>query len=158
MKTLRNIATALLCLVITTTNAQQKNQKPDMEKMKADKVAYISTQLNLSVDEAQKFWPVYNEFEKKNDELFEAERSINRELKTGKTALSDSELTKKLDRMMEIQKEKTAIQSEYYEKFKKILPIQKVAKLYEAERGFRKQLLHEYGRGCGKAPGGLDGE
>jgi len=41
----------------------QEEQPPNAEKIKALYVAYITQQLNLTADEAQKFWPVHAQFE-----------------------------------------------------------------------------------------------
>ncbi|MBL7768673.1 MAG: hypothetical protein JNK20_06855 [Flavipsychrobacter sp.] len=40
------------------TQAQQR----DGERLEALKVAYLTKKLNLNTEEAQKFWPVYNDY------------------------------------------------------------------------------------------------
>ena len=50
----------LLCVVSAT--AQTKDESRD--KIKALKIAYITEQLNLTTEEAQKFWPIYNLYDK----------------------------------------------------------------------------------------------
>lgn len=56
------------------------------EKLEAIKVAYITKELNLTADEAQKFWPLYNQYfeelkkaraENRNDELVFEEKALN---------------------------------------------------------------------------------
>jgi nitrate reductase assembly molybdenum cofactor insertion protein NarJ len=37
-------------------------QERDGERLEALKVAYLTKKLNLNTEEAQKFWPVYNEY------------------------------------------------------------------------------------------------
>ena len=39
--------------------AQKKDKK--FEKLKALKTGYISNELNLTSNEAEKFWPIYNQ-------------------------------------------------------------------------------------------------
>jgi hypothetical protein len=41
----------------------QDDQQPKEEKIQALYVAYVTQQLNLNADEAQKFWPVHAQFE-----------------------------------------------------------------------------------------------
>jgi hypothetical protein len=52
----------------TITRAQEGISEEDnakkMEKIQALYVAYITKELNLTADDAQKFWPVHAEFEK----------------------------------------------------------------------------------------------
>ncbi len=114
------------------------------EKIKADKVAFITDKLDLSVEEAQIFWPLHNEFTKQIDELFKEEHKLYREIKKNIETLSEEELTEKLDRLVGIRGKKTALEIEYHEKFKKILPIKKIAQLYQSDKEFRKKLLKEY--------------
>ncbi|HOY38467.1 MAG: hypothetical protein KBB11_04315 [Bacteroidales bacterium] len=137
--------------------SQHTNKVKDEEKIKAEKVAFLTTQLDLTVAEAQKFWPLYNEYEKKNDEIFKSERELNRDIKEKSASMTEAELEQKLDKMMQLQKSKSDLSVEYYAKFKSVIPIKKVAKFYQAEREFRKQLLHEYGKCYGQGgtePGG----
>jgi hypothetical protein len=66
MKRILLIATILLGS-FSIARAQDDIQKDDdkkMEKIQALYVAYITKELNLSSDDAQKFWPVHAEFEK----------------------------------------------------------------------------------------------
>ncbi|MDD2385207.1 MAG: hypothetical protein PHP52_00305 [Bacteroidales bacterium] len=116
----------------------------DDEKIQAEKVAFITEKVNLTVDEAQQFWPVYNEFNEKTSTLFDEERSIHRDIRANCEIISEKDLTTKLDRMVEINQEKAILENEYHQKYKKIIPIQKVAKLYQADKDFRKHLLHKY--------------
>ena len=41
-------------------------EPPKKEKMEAMRVGFITQKLDLTSEEAQKFWPVYNEFQKKH--------------------------------------------------------------------------------------------
>src|SRR5947209_16772410 len=50
------ISTAYIC------NAQDGNNKKDQEQIEALRSAYITNQLNLTSEEAQKFWPIYNRY------------------------------------------------------------------------------------------------
>ncbi len=53
-----------LALLILGTSfgsiAQEKGEEVQRENKKAQKIAFISTKLELSTAEAEKFWPVYN--------------------------------------------------------------------------------------------------
>ncbi len=123
---------------------QHKAMAIDDEKIQAEKVAFITEKVNLTVDEAQQFWPVYNEFNDKISTLFNEERLIHRDIRANCEIISEKDLTIKLDRMVELNQEKAMLEDEYHQKYKKILPIQKVAKLYQADKDFRKHLLHKY--------------
>ncbi|MDD2634472.1 MAG: hypothetical protein PHW82_03135 [Bacteroidales bacterium] len=148
MKNIRLIAlTTILTSISLIAFSQGKGYQHraiDNQKIQAEKVAFITEQVNLTVDEAQQFWPVYNELNDKISDLFNEERGIHRIIRINCETISEKDLTIKLDRMVEINQERANLEHEYHQKYKKILPIQKVAKLYQADKDFRKQLLHKY--------------
>ena len=67
------IIASLTCLFICSMSMQAQSKKENFEnwreKMKAEKVAFITSYVDLTVEEAQNFWPIYNGIEKKKDEL-----------------------------------------------------------------------------------------
>jgi hypothetical protein len=148
MRTKILIITALSIFVSLSALAQEtkggKNCPLDDEKIKAEKIAFITAEINLTVKEAQAFWPVYNEFTDKMDALFKEEHKITKEIKKNSATLSDKELEAKLDRLVEIREDRSKLEQTYHEKFKDVLPIKKVAQLYQADREFRKHLLQKY--------------
>ena len=154
MKTI--ICIFLLSTVSLLAISQEKsgNDCPmDDEKVKAEKVAFITEKLDLTVKEAQAFWPIYNEFTNKMDVLFKEEHKIAKELKKNMATLSDKELTEKIDRVIAIKEEKADLEQSYHIKYKSVLPIKKVALLYQADRDFRKYLLQKYkDHPCDKDP------
>lgn len=123
---------------------EKQTCKLDDEKIKAEKVAFITEKLDLTVKEAQAFWPVYNEFNSKMDLLFKEEHKIAKELKKNIATLSDKDIETKLDRLVEINEEKAKLEKTYHESYKSVLPVKKVALLYQADREFRKYLLQKY--------------
>ncbi|MGZ3865137.1 MAG: hypothetical protein ACXVC6_15495 [Bacteroidia bacterium] len=107
------------------------------EKIEALRVGFITQQLNLTADESQKFWPVYNEYQDKV-------RAARREFKGTSTAFtSDKEAQEFLDAELLFKQRELSLYKEYYDKFKKILPLKKVAMLRQAEEEFKKELLQQ---------------
>src|SRR4051812_6767456 len=64
MKT-KNIVTIILALLSVGIFAQGGRFREKKEQLKAVKVAFITEQLSLTSDEAEKFWPIYNAFDDK---------------------------------------------------------------------------------------------
>ena len=118
-----------------------------MAKMKADRVSFLTDKLQLTVEEAQQFWPVYNEMNKKSDEIEVQIRTIVQNYKKNKETLSITELETMSDKMMELQSYSTKLDAEYYQKYKKVLPIRKIMELNQAEREFKHELLKQL-KGC----------
>ena len=111
------------------------------DKIKAMKVAYITSKLDLTTSEAEKFWPIYNEMMTKMHRLQLSRRKMMKE--SHNKEYSDAEINDMIKRNFEIEQEILDLKMEYDIKFKKVLPIQKVGKLYLAEHEFRKELVRK---------------
>ncbi|MBR4771587.1 MAG: hypothetical protein IK009_02480 [Bacteroidales bacterium] len=146
-----------LCVLSLTAFAQWMPQKDSDEARKqgadrinAAKVAFFTQQLDLTVDEAQKFWPVYNEYNKEvdaaRDELRKANMIMNNPEKKA------DELRAALKSYSDSQKKEAQLTEQYINKLLKILPVEKVAKVFTAEEMFRMQLLYQFRQGAPGAP------
>lgn len=138
--------TILVSAALVTTAFAQPRHEMKKEEMQAKKVAFIATELELSTEEAQKFWPVYNEYQAEIDKI-RKEQMDNMKLimdarKTG-TALSDTEIEKMMTTRFANQSKLLEIEKRYYERFKKVLPLEKVARFYAAEERFKLEMLRE---------------
>ncbi len=111
------------------------------EQVEAFRVAYYTRELNLSTSEAQRFWPVYNEYADELEENRAEQRRTQMSLKQAYTGGSDEEVENLLTALMELKSAEVAITVQYHEEFKEVLPIRKVAMLYKAETDFKRKLL-----------------
>ncbi|MBA3972237.1 MAG: hypothetical protein H0X46_08860 [Bacteroidetes bacterium] len=118
--------------------AQRQEKKENIEAMK---VAFITSKLDLTPEEAQKFWPVYNQFTEKMHELRKKRRQDEREAKQNFEEMTDKEAEQAIDNDLAVRQKELDLQKEYNTKFKTVLPLKKVAKLYHAEEQFKMVLL-----------------
>ena len=140
----KTIIIALLALTFCVKVSAQKGGK---ERMKAFKTAYITDELDLSAEEAEKFWPVYNQYDKKMFKLkVERARKDRHRIKEvgGPENLSDEEATSIIFGMLNSEKEASVTREEMYKELSKVLSPAKLLALYQAEMNFNKRLLHEY--------------
>lgn len=139
---MKKITLALLILGMGLGSiAQEKGneKKEKRENIKAQKIAFISTKLELTTAEAEKFWPVYNESEAEFKALKKEHKAAMGDKKKI-SEMSDAEVEKLLDKGLVIQQKELDIRKKYLVKFKTVLPIKKVAKLTRIEHEFRKNL------------------
>ena len=111
------------------------------ENIEAMKIAFITQKLSLTPEEAQQFWPVYNQYQDKLQELRKKRRQDNKEAKENFDEMTDKEVEQLVDAEIAFKQKETDLQKEYHAKFKSVLPIKKVAKLYHAEEQFKRVLL-----------------
>lgn len=121
--------------------AQKKTFCEHYEKIRAQKVAYLTSKLDLSVEEAQKFWPIYNEYENKKKELFNLEFELIEKVNNFEN-LSEKNIDEMIDEYIKIQQKHLQLLEEYNKKFKSVLPVKKILLLYVAERMFKKEFIH----------------
>lgn len=126
-----------------------KKKFPSREEIQSQKIAFFTQELNLTPEEAQVFWPVYNETTKK---LHSARKSINGCLKELQNALnsetpaSDSQIKSLMDKYLKACEEEIDIQSETFEELSKVVPVHKAAKTFSLEERFRVMMIRQLRR------------
>ena len=145
MRRLKSITFILfLPLLMFAQNKEAQKQKKK-EQMEAMKVAYITKELSLTTEEAQAFWPVYNEYNSHLNKLRVERRELKKSYKKNDDAImkmTEKELDQLTSKNFELDEQKTSIQKKYHDEFKKVLPPYKVYLLYKSKNGFKKAMLN----------------
>lgn len=110
------------------------------DKIEALRVSFISSKVTLTNQEAQLFWPLYNDY---NDKLDNLKKSFRQQFvkDVDFNALNDKEAEAYLIAELLVKQKEYELSKEYYEKFKKVLPVKKIALIRRAEEDFRKELI-----------------
>ena len=103
------------------------------------RIAFLTGRLTLTQDQAQRFWPIYNEFTAKHRELNRSVRQVR--LAMGNTSLSDAQLRDNFNQEFNLRQQLLALDKDYFERVQKVLSLRQVAQLYQAERDFTKEVL-----------------
>lgn len=111
------------------------------ERVQALKVAFITKALDLSSAEAEKFWPIYNEYQDKRETARNQLQADYKIIRDQSEQLSAEELTRLGNEMVSLKIKDATLVSEMHEKLKKVLPPKKLAQLYVAEEDFKKELI-----------------
>lgn len=119
------------------------SQAPNREKLDAYKIAFFTKRLDLSPREAERFWPLYNDYQKKKVEIQQERAKLNRMLNLEGNEMSEEELIDAGDKLIELQVSETELAVNFHKQFKAVLPPQKVIKLYQSENQYRIQLLKQ---------------
>lgn len=128
---------AVCCLAGLSALAQPVSKR---DKIDALRVTFINEKVNFTAAESQAFWPLYNEY---NDKIDQARKSFRQQCvkNIDFTTLSDKEAETYLNAELNLKQKEYELYKEYFEKFKKVLPVKKVALLRRAEEEFRKELI-----------------
>ena len=118
------------------------------ERVRSEKVAFLTQEIDLSESEAQVFWPIYNEIQKAQRESFDAVRAAYEAMEKG---VADKKTGKEMEKLVQAYidaKDKSdGIETKYLNKLLKALPAEKVARYYVAEEKFRHQQIGRLGNG-----------
>lgn len=147
MKTdIRKIMIIAAALVLGAVDAFANNEAKEdwKEKFQSEKIAFLTMEIGLTPQEAQVFWPVYNEINKEKDQaMYEVIKyywEMSEAIEAGK---SEKEIKTLLDKYLEAQEKQRKIDEDAAEKYKKVLSTTKVAKLYIGEEKFRRQHIRK---------------
>ncbi|EJF09146.1 hypothetical protein O71_16786 [Pontibacter sp. BAB1700] len=112
--------------------------RPQDKNVEAAKVAFLTDKMELTAEQSQKFWPLYNEYETKRRELVRSYRSGYRE---DVDQLSDQEAKARLDGMFSTRERELELEKEYVARYQRVISSNQIIKLYRSEREFTKLLL-----------------
>jgi len=116
-------------------NAEQR------EKIETQRIAFITDKLELTPQEAEKFWPVYNEYKK----ITNAERKAHREKLDFDHEkifeLSDEKANEIIQSQLKHEQKMLDMRKSFHLELLDILSPQKVLRLFEAEKEFRVELM-----------------
>ena len=118
------------------------------ERVRAEKVAFLTEEIDLTESEAQVFWPIYNEIQKTERESFEAVKKAYDAMAKGvEEKKSGKEMEKLVKAYIDAKEKNEGIETKYLNKLLKVLPAEKVARYYVAEEKFRHQQIGRLGNG-----------
>ncbi|UKM64716.1 hypothetical protein GSB9_01273 [Flavobacteriaceae bacterium GSB9] len=115
------------------------------DKFKKLKIPFISERVNLTPEEAEKFWPIYNAYEEIASKLkHEKIRGIHKEIKKNRDAISEAKAKELLEKLTNYEKELHDEEMKLNKQLQKIISNKKIILLKMAEEDFKKRLFDRY--------------
>ena len=144
-----NMKTLQMCVIvaiffISGLSFGQEVKNPG-EKVRSLKIAYITQELELTAKEAEKFWPVYNEYDRKIRGLERNERMKVRTIikeSNGYKNLTDNQADEILNRIYKIERQIFDTKKEMDQKLSKVISKKKILRLKHIEREFVRNLMN----------------
>jgi Spy/CpxP family protein refolding chaperone len=146
MKTIKILIAIIMLFSLNTFAQGGRLLKEKKEQIKAMKVAYITNELSLTPDEAAKFWPLYNVFEDKQQEIRKQKLKgyLDRIDDDSFDNVSEKEALALLTQMESTEDELHQAKKKFVASLKGVIPATKILKLKKAEEGFNRKLLQQY--------------
>lgn len=137
MTLLRLLPVALLILACGAARADEVKNYLDYQRaaLARDRDATVAANLQLTPEEAAKFWPLYNEYGAERAKLGERTFQIIREYAEAYNAnrVTDTDSARWTSEALRLDSERTRLKAQYMAKFERILPGRKYARYYQIE-------------------------
>ena len=137
----------ILIALLFSLSLSAQISKESREKIKSLKIAYLTEQLNLTVKEAQGFWPIYNKFDEEQHELRNKNRTEIKKLIREKgelESISEADAERLISLKLKNDKALYESQKEFISNIKKVIPYKKILQLQIAEMEFARKLMRRY--------------
>lgn len=136
---------AFIILVPLTLRAQDEDvitQDPKArERIEAARIGLISERLGLTPEQAERFWPIYREFNQKRSEMIGEFRQAQRQIGPDNT---DPERQKELVELgLKIKQRQLDLEKDYSGRMMKVITAQQVLNLRNAEKEFQRMILNQ---------------
>jgi len=133
----------ILTVVLIIPLVRLTAQNPNIEKFSTYKIGFFTKKLNLTSQEAEKFWPVYNDYQKQKNLIQREKVLLVRDFNQNESFLDDSQLTVMGEKLINYISEESSLAVTFHKKLKEVLPPAKVIRYYQAENQYKVQLLNE---------------
>ena len=144
----------ILLMSLTQASAQFGNMpKFDPQQFQANMEQFITTEAALSPKQAEAFFPVYREMQKKQRVLFDQQRRLRHIKPTDEAGCikptDEAGCREAIQKSDDCELQLKEVQLQYHKKFMKILPASKVYDVLRAEEKFHRQIfgMNRFGRG-----------
>lgn len=108
---------------LAPTLAQEEGaDKPDGGKLKAYQIAFFTDKLKLTPDEAQRFWPIFNQYEKE---------------------IRQNRIQNKQSTEIERAEKEIQIQKKYFDQFSQVLNKDRADRVFKCDKEFRDVVRRE---------------
>ncbi len=125
----------LIMFLTMSTDLIAQDRREHYQRIEAIKVAFITKKLDLTTEEAQKFWPVYNNYQKELMGLMRKRREDRKK--------TDIDSNDKINLDLSYESKMLELKKKYKKIYLKAIPAEKVLLLYHAEREFREHLIKQ---------------
>ena len=109
------------------------------EKIEARKIALISQKLELTPEQAERFWPIYREWSQQRMDIAREFNSARKDFDP-KTA-TEEETRQMLDMGLRVKEQRLQLERDYSERMRNVISDRQLLNLRRAEEDFKQMLL-----------------
>lgn len=133
---------AILLFLGFGSNAFGQRPPLDPEKLQAARIAFITTRIDLKPEQAEKFWPIFNQYHENREKTM---RQLS-DLGKGMESVSEEEAKSRIQKRFQIQTQLLENEKAFVSDISKVLSSKQILMLNNIARDFNRQL-YQRGRG-----------
>ncbi len=136
---------AIIIIIVIATSVvgwaqKQEPNKNVKSKLEAARIAIITERLNLTPAEAEKFWPLYNQFAQER-------RTMQKQALQSRKGMDMQNLTEEQSKTLmmarqKLKQDKLDLENKYVAKINNVISARQMVALKKAEDDFRKMILN----------------
>ena len=144
-ETMKRIVIFLLIILMFPV-IRSSAQNTNLEKLNNYKIGFFTKRLNFTSEEAEKFWPVYNDYQGQKNLIQLEKVKLIRNFNQNESSLSNDQLTEIGDKLVVCIVQESSLAVAFHKRLKEVLFPAKVIRYYQAENQYKAQLLNELQR------------
>ncbi len=144
MKTINAVGQWLLLLMILMISTTARSQHPRGEKLQSARIALFTERLSLMPEEAERFWPVYNQISEQRMAL--RREGIRLQRAADGDSLTNAQAQDRIKEYLDLKQRELALERAATEKLLTVLSPSQVLQLLRAERDFQRMMVRQLGR------------
>ncbi len=144
MKTINTVEPWLLLLMVLTISTTAQAQHPRGEKLQSARSALFTERLSLTPEEAERFWPVYNQISEQRTALRREGMRLQRAADSD--SLTDAQAQDRIEEYLDLKQREFALEQASTKKLLSVLSASQVLQLLRAERDFQRMVVRQLGR------------
>ncbi len=133
---IKTILTSIVMLLLFQNVDAQRNRQAVREKVESQKVAFITQKLNLTTEEAQSFWPIYNELKNEMSALRETRKDSLKDM-------SEADAKLRIQSMFDMEEKNLDIKRKYADKMEAVIGARRTFRFLRLDREFRERMIRE---------------
>ncbi|MFY0599017.1 MAG: hypothetical protein JXR03_05060 [Cyclobacteriaceae bacterium] len=131
---------SIIILLVSASLSSLAQDQSAREKIEAARIALITERLELTPEQAEKFWPVYREYSMKQRQIRQEFKELKRNFDPNKA--TEDESKKILDRGHSIKQRQLELEQVYSQRMQQVVTSRQLMNLRKAEQDFREMLMN----------------
>ncbi|GAB2486823.1 MAG: hypothetical protein EP311_09340 [Cytophagales bacterium] len=145
MKKIQSLLITLVLVLVTWESFAQRPGQIDPEKLQAARIAFITTRIDLKPEQAEKFWPIFNEYNDKREATMRQIAELNR----NSESISEEQAKERIKKRFELQQALLNEEQQFVQKASGVLTAKQILMLNNIARDFTRQLYQRQRGGGG---------